>query len=133
MGFFKKLFKRKKGGTFFGNLIRGVSNKASGGILGSGSGLAAWEEKQALKEQQAMINQQARARHIGGKIGSQLKPHVDKAMQSKEAKDIEKAFTAAWFKKNWLKVIIPVVLLTILIIWLVRRGNNPRRRRRSRR
>lgn len=36
MGFIKKLFKRKPGGTFAGNLIRGVANNLSGGALGNG-------------------------------------------------------------------------------------------------
>lgn len=35
------IFKSKPGGTFLGNLIRGVANKASGGILGNGVMLAA--------------------------------------------------------------------------------------------
>lgn len=30
------LFSKKPGGTFFGNLLRGVANKATGGILGNG-------------------------------------------------------------------------------------------------
>jgi hypothetical protein len=46
MGFFKKLFKRKRGGTMFGNLLRGAASAATGGVLGSGAGLAAWEAKQ---------------------------------------------------------------------------------------
>jgi predicted glycoside hydrolase/deacetylase ChbG (UPF0249 family) len=29
------LFKKKKGGTFFGNLLASVANKATGGVLGS--------------------------------------------------------------------------------------------------
>ncbi len=37
MGFLKNLFKKKPGGTFFGNLLRGVSSAATGGILGSGA------------------------------------------------------------------------------------------------
>ena len=35
------IFKSKPGGTFLGNLVRGVANKASGGILGNGVMLAA--------------------------------------------------------------------------------------------
>lgn len=59
MGFFGKIFKRKKGGTFVGNLIRSVSSKATGGILGNGSGLAKWEAEQEGKEAKAAaIHQQ---------------------------------------------------------------------------
>nr|WP_199158751.1 hypothetical protein [Pedobacter sp. ASV2] len=31
------LFSKKPGGTFFGNLLRGVASKASGGLLGTGA------------------------------------------------------------------------------------------------
>lgn len=31
------LFSKKPGGTFFGNLLRGAANKASGGLLGTGA------------------------------------------------------------------------------------------------
>ena len=37
MSFLSGLFKRKPGGTFVGNLIRGAANKASGGLLGNGA------------------------------------------------------------------------------------------------
>lgn len=37
MGFLSGLFKKKPGGTFFGNLIRGVTSSATGGMLGSGA------------------------------------------------------------------------------------------------
>lgn len=36
MGFFD-IFKRKPGGTDFGNLLRGVASQATGGILGHGT------------------------------------------------------------------------------------------------
>lgn len=50
MGFFKNIFKRKKGGTKLGNLIRGVASSSTGGMLGSGQGLARWEAKQEGRE-----------------------------------------------------------------------------------
>lgn len=37
MGFLGKIFKRKEGGTFLGNMIRGVAKTYTGGILGSGA------------------------------------------------------------------------------------------------
>ncbi len=36
MGLFSGIFKRKPGGTMFGNLLRGVAHQASGGVLGNG-------------------------------------------------------------------------------------------------
>jgi hypothetical protein len=46
MGFFKNIFKRKKGGTKVGNFLRGSASAMSGGLLGSGQGLAKWEAEQ---------------------------------------------------------------------------------------
>lgn len=39
MGFLSNIFKKKPGGTVVGNLIRGVVNKASSGVLGTGAGM----------------------------------------------------------------------------------------------
>lgn len=50
MGFLSNIFKRKKGGTFVGNLLRGASSAMTGGILGNGSGLAKWEAKKEQEE-----------------------------------------------------------------------------------
>lgn len=36
---FKNLFKKKPGGTFFGNMIRVAANKASNGVLGNGANM----------------------------------------------------------------------------------------------
>jgi hypothetical protein len=44
MGLFKGLFKRKVGGTFLGNLVRGVTNKVSGGVLGNGGMMITQED-----------------------------------------------------------------------------------------
>lgn len=46
MGFFSNLFKRKKGGTFVGNIIRGLANHYSYGVLGNGNDLNNWEQEQ---------------------------------------------------------------------------------------
>lgn len=37
MGFLSGLFKKKPGGTFFGNLLRAGASMATGGVLGSGA------------------------------------------------------------------------------------------------
>lgn len=134
MGFFKNIFKKKKGGTFFGNLIRGVSSKATGGILGSGAELAKWEAEQAQKEQDAMLKQQIEntsAYKAGSAIGLTAKPYVDGALASPPVENAKKAMILDWLKANWLKIIVPIVLLTGLIIWLFRRKkkrNNKQKR-----
>lgn len=39
MGFLDGLFKKKEGGTFFGNLLRVGASSVTGGILGSGANM----------------------------------------------------------------------------------------------
>ena len=68
MGFLKNIFKRKKGGTLVGNLLRGVSSAATGGILGSGAGLAAWEAKQDQKELEQYRQAQLDGRQMGANL-----------------------------------------------------------------
>jgi hypothetical protein len=39
MSWLKNLFKKKPGGTVFGNMLRGVAKTATGGILGNGANM----------------------------------------------------------------------------------------------
>ena len=48
MGFLGGLFKKKAGGTMVGNLLRGVANKATNGILGNGAGIINQEQEDIL-------------------------------------------------------------------------------------
>jgi len=48
MGFLSGLFKKKAGGTMVGNLLRGVVNKATNGILGNGAGIINQEQEDIL-------------------------------------------------------------------------------------
>ena len=50
MGFFSNIFKKKKGGTAFGNLLRGTASAFTGGALGNGSQLRKWEAEQEQKQ-----------------------------------------------------------------------------------
>ena len=134
MGFFKKLFKRKKGGTFFGNLLRGVSSTATGGILGSGSGLAKWEQKQAENEAVSGTNmlikrQRQKIQQLSEKIGNQARPHVNKALQTDEAADVQKAFSKAWLKANVWKLLTGLLatLGTITLIYNVTKKKGGKR------
>ena len=54
MGFFKNIFKRKKGGTTVGNLIRGVASSVTNGAFGNGRDLSIWEAKQEQKKSSAL-------------------------------------------------------------------------------
>ena len=125
MGFFKKLFKRKKGGTLFGNLIRKVSSKATGGVLGSGSGLKRWEAEQAQKEQNQAISNAVAQATAGMKKTSSFQKIGDDVM-----KDIEKEKKKEWLKKNWWMIAIPAVVMIGLVFALFRKdkkGNNRKR------
>ncbi|OUS02883.1 hypothetical protein A9Q86_02210 [Flavobacteriales bacterium 33_180_T64] len=118
MGFFSKLFKKKRGGSFFGNLIRGVANKATGGILGSGAQLQKREEQfqaRAAKEaeEQAYKNfKSTKSFNLGSQVGNQLEPHVAKFTEDSDAaKKLQNKQVKAWLTRNWWKVAIPVVLV----------------------
>lgn len=54
MGFLKNVFKRKEGGTFFGNIIRTVAKTYTGGILGSGAQMKQPSQPQGEMLQQAI-------------------------------------------------------------------------------
>lgn len=121
MGFLSGIFKKKKGGTFFGNLIRGVASTATGGILGSGKELAEWQAKeekkeyeQALAEQQALI-QQSNAYKQGVDLAQ---PVADYTVNSPQAKQLQNQQVKAWFSRNWWMVAVPVVLVIGLVVYL---------------
>lgn len=71
MGFLSNIFKKKKGGTFVGNLLRGGASAFTGGLLGSGAGLQKWEAEQAQKEQEQMFQQLAQ-QNQGYNVGQNL-------------------------------------------------------------
>lgn len=125
MGFFKKLFKKKENGTFFGNLLRGAANKATGGLLGNGVALQAWQAKQdqkLLEQQQADYIKQQQAQQIGGLVGSTLQPHFNQAStNSTLARGFQNQQIGAWAKRNWYFIAIPVVAVTGLIIYLFKK------------
>ena len=114
MGFFKNLFKKKKGGTFFGNLLRKGASTVTGGILGSGAGLAAWEAKQEQKDIEA---QMAANQNMLEKMAAQ-KAALNKAgkavLTSDEAKPLTNLGAKAWLAKNWKWLLIPVAILAYM-------------------
>ncbi|WAC02507.1 hypothetical protein N7U66_01990 [Lacinutrix neustonica] len=120
MGFFKNLFKKKPGGTFFGNLLRKGANVATGGILGNGAGLAAWEAKQAQQQEQADMIAWQNSQKIGSALGNMAKPFVEPVIDKGS-----EAGAKVWLMKNWWKVLIPVVVVITAIILIVKR--KPRR------
>lgn len=122
MGFFKNIFKRKKGGTFFGNLIRGVASTATGGLLGTGKDLAEWQSKTEQKEyQQALAeNQRLIQQSVAFKQGSEIaQPFSQVITNSPEAKQLQNQQAKAWFTRNWWVVAIPLVSIIALFAYIL--------------
>ena len=140
MGFFKKLFKKKRGGSFVGNLIRGVASNATGGILGSGAGLAKWEAKQDQKEYDAALQKavneklQQNAAFIKGQQTAQnngLSNIPDRYLDTPQGKKAKNTVVKSWFKDNWWKVVIPAVALLFGVFHFAKKSaQKPKTRRR---
>lgn len=122
MGFFKKIFKKKKGGTFFGNLIRGASSAATGGILGSGADLAKWEQNQYQKEQ-VLAEKQQNALQLGRSFGKRFEPYFQGVTNSPAAERIKNDAAKDWIKKNWWMIALPVVVLLGAVYFIAKKRN----------
>lgn len=132
MGFLSGIFKRKKGGTFVGNLIRGAASKATGGILGSGAGLAAWEAKEAEKKTEGLQNQIA---HLTSKINSKqmgadlVSSTIKNSPVDKTSPNAGESVVIETLKSNWAYILgglIGVGGLVYLIIRLSRKKTSNR-------
>jgi hypothetical protein len=108
MGFLSKVFKKKKGGTLFGNLIRGVANTASGGILGNGA--------QMLKDSPAdkvILPVSQNPTYVGGQnIGQTVNEQIQ---QIPQVQSIQNSVQMQWVKKNWYLLAMPVLLILYLL------------------
>lgn len=105
MSFFKNLFKRKAGGTFVGNLLRGVANKATKGKLGNGDDLRRWEEKQGINSN---ASTDSYAYSLGRKAGEPLERHVDSMGDNPAVKDFENRQIMNTLKKWWWAIALGV-------------------------
>lgn len=76
------LFKKKVGGTFLGNLVRGVASKYTGGILGGGAGILQPETVTTAPtyQQPKVVNTTAALDMLKTVIGEQ--PQVQSAIKS---------------------------------------------------
>jgi len=128
MGFLSGLFKRKEGGTFFGNLIRGAASNATGGLLGQGKDLAKWQsgQEQSDYEEALAKNQQLILQSQGYNDGVALSNDPANALKeftqnSSEAQKFQNGQVTAWLKRNWLMVTIPLVSVVTVVIVLFKR------------
>lgn len=143
MGFFKKLFRKKKGGTFFGNLFRGAANKLTGGILGSGRQLAKNDAKIEQREYQAELNrlkaqakrqatkdfQASKAYQLGSSVASPFKGNVDKLSKNSEgAKAFQNQQVGAWLKRNWWKIALPFTAIIGAVVYFARKSGTKSKR-----
>lgn len=123
MGFLSGLFKRKKGGTFVGNLIRGAASKATGGILGSGAGLAAWEAKEAQKvtdglhDQIANLTSKMNSKQMGADLVTST---LKNSPVDKTSPNAGESVVLETLKSNWGYILGGLIGLGGLIYLLVR-------------
>lgn len=100
MSFFKNIFKKKPGGTFVGNLIRGVANKYSFGLLGNGAMM--------LKEGETAQNNDSAAR-----VREAAQNAIEGAAINRKVTDSTGSSLKEWFTNN-AKIIGGVVGLILL-------------------
>jgi hypothetical protein len=139
MGFFKKLFKRKKGGTMFGNLLRGAASAATGGVLGSGAGLAAWEAKQENSDPAnalrtfnltgSMPAQGNNGRQIGRDLlNNVIIPNTGNGTQTNST--MGASIMTAQMKKKWY-IPVGIILLVISATYFIVNGRKGKKGRRA--
>ena len=123
MGFFKNIFKKKKGGTFVGNLIRGVASTATGGVLGSGAGLANWEAEQeakelnALKAQIASQQKQINAKQFGADL---VNSAIKNGTGGQTDPNVGESIVLTTLKKWWWAVLLLFVAFGTAVYFIAR-------------
>lgn len=132
MSLLKKVFKKKPGGTFVGNLIRGAVKKTTGidipkpaapaapaatGITPDqlGEVLGNVLNKQYADKPGSLINKIA-STEAGGNL---LDSATNAAMQS--AQNSVKMQLKAWFKKNWMLVVFPILGLVSILFYMFKK------------
>jgi hypothetical protein len=127
MGFLSGLFKKKKGGTMFGNLLRGVSSKVTGGLLGSGAGLQAWEESQNQTElndlQKQLMVSNNRANN-GFAAGQKMAMAGIEAAGGQPNATIGQSVFTETLKKNWYFVLGGVIAIVGIVYLIVKPKSN---------
>lgn len=128
MGFFKNIFKKKRGGTVVGNLIRGVASTATGGALGSGVALKNWEAKQDAKEKQALHNEIASLRKSidGRQMGEDLVKSAVKngAASGQTDPNLGEHIVLTTLKKHWAYITGGLLVVGLMIYLLTRKKNS---------
>lgn len=121
MGFLKNIFKKKSGGTFLGNILRGASSKVSGGILGSGAGLQRWEQEQAQQAQQAYDAEQARIQMMNTQAYNLGTGFGNSANNTPVVTGFRNGQAQEWLTRNYSLVVVGVIALIGLTVYFVKR------------
>lgn len=130
MGFFSNIFKKKKGGTFVGNLIRGAASTATGGVLGSGAGLARWEAEQDAKVMNDLQKQIQDLKSYNGKqVGSDLvNSAINNGLASKQTSpNMGESIVLTTLKKHWMWFLGAAVVLVGVLYYFAsgnKKGNS---------
>jgi hypothetical protein len=134
MGFFKNIFKRKKGGTKAGNFLRGLSSGFTGGVLGSGKGLEKWEAEQraqiqplsALQTPQAFANTPM---YQGGQsVVSDLLPKMAVSAPQTGSNTVGQSIMRESLKKKWHLIALVAGALVWATYFITNRSKGGRRR-----
>lgn len=131
------LFKRKPGGTFFGNLLRKTAGAATGGILGNGAMMISQEDadKRDLSDSDYIakygmtkagaviptIQPQRQILPVQQQLDNSLKQQFDKAKEDTKKKGFKE-----FLNKYWWALLAPLGLLILTIIYFAK----PRKKRR---
>lgn len=124
----KDIFKRKPGGTFVGNLIRGAVQKYTGGALGNGA-LKISQDEYDLK---ALTDADYQSKYGKTKTGVVLNNQpINKDILSVEQQadkfseqsmdKLKKDSIIGYLKKYWYIALLPAGLLILAIFKLIKR------------
>jgi hypothetical protein len=115
MGLLKGLFKRKEGGTFFGNVIRGVGDKFTGGMMSVVNPAPIGLNQSSQPNAQL----QNTAYQSGGLLGSLVNAQTNNSLPDtfeSAKKEGTKALVMYYLKAYWYILAIPVIYLTYMLI-----------------
>lgn len=122
MGFLAKIFKKKPGGTFLGNMIRNVVGKYSGGILGNGGALRQWEIDNGYRDAAGNPTQAYYDYDRGSMTEEQKELAMTAVEGGLETPGVKEGIAGEVAKKAWPWVLIAVVAGVAL--WLFKGKQN---------
>jgi len=119
MGFFSKIFKKKKGGTFFGNLLRKATGKSTDNV---NPNVKETDKQRYRREEPKWTDDiiKGLGDSVVNTVGKQLQPTAKSVIESKEVKEIQKDMLKDWLKKKWYYIAIPVTIIIGVVIYVTK-------------